>query len=488
MTVLAASPLWFTALPPLQDYAYHLAQVEILEADAAAFPAFERDLGFRPYAAFYALTSALSGVLPVETAGRLVVTLYFVLLAGVLAAWAVEARRPLWPGLALLPFAAIQPTYVLGFLNYQLAMPFLLGGLWVWPRFARRPSVATASVLAACIVGLFTTHPFSYLVFLGFAGLRLVWEADLRARVAGWGAWTLATAIFAAWFLAADGGQGASGPEGVQWLGVAESLRILALPFLGMHADRIDPVVATLWWVWFTGLAWLWWRAPERVSDEARYFALACAIATLATLVFPFRMGHYSYINARMPGVAMLCLAMAIAPLRVPRPWAAAHVLLLCAALGVAVAQQRRVGEAMDEVLPLLEQVPRDAALLPLVFDPYSDELDPRLFAPFLHIHHAVHVLQGGGVTPYFFPHPLAPVRYAEGQPPLAPPQYRPGRFELARHAGYDHWLLRSPPPRAWSALSRSGTEIARSGDWVLLRREPSAAPAEQSPTPPSGS
>jgi hypothetical protein len=207
----------------------------------------------------------------------------------------------------------------------------------------------------------------------------------------------------------------------------------------------------------------------------------ACLVVAFAA---PFRMGDYSYINARVPEIAFLCLGMAAGSVRFDGAVRIAWGAGIAAAIVLSGIQQHRVARELAEVAPLLERVPAGSSLLPLVFDDDSPELEPSAFDPHLHVHHYFHVRRGGGVTPYFFPHPLVPVQYREGSPPLAPPLFQPRAYHAGRHAGYDYLLARGAPPRFVRRVERSADEVAQSGRWRLFVRRDAASADELEEAP----
>jgi len=373
-------------------------------------------------------------------------------------------------------------SYHLGFVNYLWSLPLLGLALEDLSRFAEADARAGARLavwLAVWLGGLYLSHPFTFLGFLGLGALRLLFSAP-GARVRGALLLTLSGLVFGLWFALADGGRGATGPEGIVWLPVAKSFLLLTLPLGGMYGGG-EPAWAPLF-VWLAIGAILLhaaWR-ERGSSPERRFWTLALFLLVVATFVAPFRAGHYSYINARLPDVSFLCLAIAAGTLRLPVASRVACTALVAGALVLSVLQQQRVAHELEEVAPLFEAIPRDAAVLPLVFDASSPELEPSVFDPHRHVHDMFHVRRGGGVTPYFFPHPLAPVRYRAGSPPAAPPQDRPAAYRFDRHGGYAYLLVRAAPPRVLRRLLAHSEQVAASGSWLLLRGRDRAATAGQ--------
>src|SRR3984893_1829586 len=172
--ILAAAllvPIWSVAFPPLLDYPNHLARSFVLAhlADPAfTFSRFYRaDWGAYPYLGMDAALAVLGRLFPIETAGRLFLSLCALALPA--AAWFFlrqanpgEDYTALW---ALL--IASNVFFLEGFLNFDLslAVGFLALGLWLrW--LAKLGVVRWIASLAA-----FTLLCFTHLLGFGIAGL-----------------------------------------------------------------------------------------------------------------------------------------------------------------------------------------------------------------------------------------------------------------------------------------------------------------------------
>jgi hypothetical protein len=489
VSLLAAMwlPIWVNEFPPLQDYPYHLAQVAVIvagsEAGAPYASHFTVDLAPRPYAAFYFVASVVARALPLEVAGRVALSVPGALWGCLLLGGLRRSNAPPWGALVLLPLS-VGLSYHLGFVTYLWSLPLLGLALEDQARLADGEPRSGAR-LALWIGALFLTHPFTFLAFLGLGALRLFCDAPLpggRRRVSI--ALGVAACGFALWFVTADAGRGAAGAQGISWLPIGKSFELATLPFVGMRGGG-----AVAWGplgVWLVVGAVLAFAAGSDRSDapRRRFWGLALVLSSVAIFAAPFRMGDYSYINARIPEITFLCVGMLAGGLRLGAVSRVVLVAGVAAAIALSGIQQRRVAQELVEVAPLFEWIPEGAALLPLVFDDDSPELEPGAFDPHLHVHHYFHVRRGGGVTPYFFPHPLVPVQYRENSPPPAPPLLRPAAYRFDRHGHYDFLLVRAAPPRVLRGLARGADEIAASGPWRLfqLRRAGSALELEETP------
>jgi uncharacterized membrane protein len=166
-------PLWIVAFPPMVDYPQQLALSAIVRwyADPARRFAETYQLAlWTPHSLFKLLTAGLAWVLPIQVAGKVVVSA--ALLGVGLAALALCRRtgRPGWYALLVLALTYNYAFYW-GFVDNLLAYPLALGLLAMADRildgpFGWRPWLALAG---ACIL-FYTVHLQLLLIFAGGVG------------------------------------------------------------------------------------------------------------------------------------------------------------------------------------------------------------------------------------------------------------------------------------------------------------------------------
>jgi hypothetical protein len=182
LAVLSAAllaPLLITDVPPVLDYPNHLARLVLLAAgahDNVLGPIFTPAWTIIPDLAGDVIGQLLLHILPVHTAGRcLLAGILLLNLAGVLALHrAYFGRRSFWPlGSG---YVAYNCTFLLGFLNWQIAsgMAMLFAAGWLTWR-ERRPAATIISGMAAAVL-LFFCH----LMGLVFFAVLIV-SAEARA-------------------------------------------------------------------------------------------------------------------------------------------------------------------------------------------------------------------------------------------------------------------------------------------------------------------
>jgi hypothetical protein len=175
---------WVCRFPPCIDYPQHLAlgaaMGRMLDPDAPEHELLRFNL-LTYNGGFHVLVALLSRLMPVEAAGKLLLSAIPVAhaLAGIgLMRW---FERPTWFALFLLPFSY---SHVVGwgFVNYALAAPTALGALVLWLHYqdgARRFGVAAA----ALGMGVAYTHVFATLCLTVCAVLAFLFSSATPRRL-----------------------------------------------------------------------------------------------------------------------------------------------------------------------------------------------------------------------------------------------------------------------------------------------------------------
>ena len=480
--LLALWPIWSQRFPPMQDYPQHLLQAQMLRVHDN--PAFDYNQNFtfhlRPYyAAFTLATLLFSTVAPIEVAGKLALSLYPILIAAVVFRLGRRrgARGAPWGALLFFPMAFNQ-QYFLGNVNYLLSLPLLIlalmdfedllaGPLRVWP--VLRQFLWQAA--------LFVAHPFT---FLAYVCLALVVAVAARDKLPGWARKALlmmagAFLLFAAAWIQSIAASVPKVPAAgeIEWLSLKWTWAFFALMFNGMQWSRgAQPVPLVLW----AGVFTIALIAAIACWKERRAFLLCRAVALvpviMALCILPTRIGTFTFVNLRVAAIVCFLLALTAADLEF-RGWLRyALVALLALTMADSIVRQARISEEVVQIVPVIERIPPNSRILPLVFDPSSMELDPIFFEAHLHDHDYYHLLVGGGFNPYFFPAPVLPVHYRKGAERPAPGEDNPWGFSWKEHASdYQYFLARGAPESFRSYIASRCDQVAASGPWALYER-----------------
>lgn len=164
-------PLWTVPFPPMLDYPQQLAVAAIVRwigDPARGFSeAYELALG-RPQGLFEMVTAGLAYLMPLDVAGKLVLSLS---LAGVLAAAAALCRRtgrPAWYALLALA-VTYNHTFYWGFVDSLIAYPLFLGAVVLADRLLDGPFGLRSWLLLAGSVAIFYTVHLQMLFLLAGA-------------------------------------------------------------------------------------------------------------------------------------------------------------------------------------------------------------------------------------------------------------------------------------------------------------------------------
>ncbi|MBI3557255.1 MAG: hypothetical protein HY074_13410 [Deltaproteobacteria bacterium] len=479
-TLAALWPIWSDRFLAMQDYPLHLLQTQMIQfRNDPAFDYsrnFELVLSAGPYMTFYALTLAFGLLFPIEVAGKLSVSVYVLLVAGLVLAIS-RYRRTDFPSWGLLVFFPLifNQQFFLGNVNFLYSMPLLLLALLDLERAHKGPWSAVR--MLGWQLSLFFTHPFTFLLYVAMGAFLLLWDMRLKSRPAAHWRLVLLTAagcLQACWLLFERQASQAEGAIAAapKWVPLKSSLNYLGFMFNSGGFSRLA-VIPWLAVLAVVALA-LWQERKSRARHSLRYLWLAAACA-LAVFVFPFRLYDYTFINLRMAALAYFFVALFLGGVRFSPVAVAVLVLSLAWCMFGLIAKQHRISVEIAEVLPVVEVIPRNSTLLPLVFDRSSPEFAGTTFDPHLHDHNYYHLVVGGGFNPYLFQTHLNPVRYKPQARRPAPAQYQPFLFRYEQHgAPYQYYLVRGGRPADEAYFSRFSTVIKKSGRWALYRQRAS--------------
>ncbi len=385
-------PYLFVHEPPLLDYPNHLARTFVLSHlhdPAFHFAEYYRaDWKPYPYVLWDLLVVAGQCVMPVESAGKLVVMLATVLLP-VSVAWFLWQANRSEIKLALLACALSYYTLFLwGFTAYHLSVSlcFFMAGTWLWYR--ERPSLARAAVF---VVISFLTY-FAHL--LGFASAAFILVLYELTRW-DW-RWWLRLACFLAppslLFLWAR--PGLSERSSLEWRPFAEKLTAVRNTATQGYDVQLDQI-----FLWGLVLCLLVAVVRNReLKVNWRWLAITAGFFAIY-LLLPYGWGSSFDIDVRL--VPPLCL-LTLAVLRVGRR--ANWIAVLAVALTVLRVYNITTGfqdetqrnAAMNRGI---EQIARNAAIFPLV-DTCKDE-DPL---DFYYVHYWAYAVERRGArSPYLF-------------------------------------------------------------------------------------
>jgi hypothetical protein len=465
LAAMLLAPIWLASFPPLLDYPNHLARAFVLahlDDSHFSFQQFYRaDWGAYPYLGMDASLAVLGRLFPIETAGRVFLSLCALALPA--AAWfflrqvqsGAEAAS-LWSLLI-----AYNVFFLEGFLNFDLSLAVGFLALGFWLRWLAKPGARRwiAALLA------FTALYFTHLLGFGIAGLIVVVYLVLSRRLLHDWLWSGALALPGLAFYLHSSRVG---------------LKAGKIVFHGWE-DKLDSLGMILhgYWPWLDWIslaalaAWFlaaWWRNSEFRWDR-KWIAIAAFLFVLFWVI-PWMWGEGSDLDIRvLPFLFVTILASARMGRRAKM--LIAIPLLLFAARTVSVMQHFK--QAQPELAGLarsFDAVPRGALVLPIV---EGDE-DP-IQRPFTHFW-AYGVIRRGWFSPYLMDAPgETPMRIIHGS-------YTPDGFWNLVYDEVPDWrqvrndydyVWAYDVPRFSAPLAEIGEQIYSSGALEVYRiRKPS--------------
>jgi hypothetical protein len=385
---MLVAPIWSVTFPPLLDYPNHLARSFVLahlHDPAFTFSQFYRaDWGAYPYLGMDASMAVLGRLFPVETAGRLFLSLCVLALPA--AAWFFlrqvnpgEDTTALWTLLV-----ASNVFFLEGFLNFDLsiAVGFLALGLWL--RWLAKQSIAR--YIAAIVA--FTALYFTHLLGFGIAGLIVAaYLAFDRRPIRDW-IWSGALALpgLALYLRFSRVGLAVNN---VVFHGFGDKLDSLGMILHG-YSPALDWISLVAIGVWFLAA---WWRNPE-FRWNRRWLGIAAFLFALFWAI-PWMWGEGSDLDIRVLPT-LLVVIFATARVGTRARWLAMIPLLLFMARTATISQHFAAAQLdLAGLARSFEYVPRGALVLPIV----EGDQDP-IERPFTHFW-GYGVIRRGWFSPY---------------------------------------------------------------------------------------
>lgn len=476
LTLCCLWPVWTLDFPALQDYPQHLFLAHVNATYTN--PAYNwqeyylADLRFGPYAFFYLLVVGLDRLLPVTSAGKLYLSLVILAYSGLAVALGRRGRTepPPWASLLLFPLIFHQ-MYFMGFTNFLLSVPLLALAVLDHQRLACGPPTALALFRQAVfILLLWTCHPYTVLVYICLTGANALLPEINAPRCSAAFVPPLATAaLFLTWYVAVLPGN--QGKMPLLWWPWQETLRYYLLMFTGMRwtAGIHWPTLA----LWGAALALVLAGAVQSCRERVifpRRTALVWALVTGGFMTLPFWAGQYSYFNLRLAPISYLFAAILAGYCTISRRAGLCLTALAALLIAQSAIMQAAISQETAAIIPLLQQMPPNATLLPMTFQTASAVLDDHFF-PEAHSHDYFyyHLLRGGGASPNLFPSPMLPVRL---RPDVNLPKATHD-FSWPEHgAHYDYILTRGAPAAFTPFLTRYAPLVSQSGAWLLFKNE----------------
>lgn len=315
LTLLAALPFWLTRLLPMQDYPHTLglarAYLDYRDPASPFFGTYTTGFALSPLVLLFLVLRAIAAVSDLETAGRVVWTLYAVALPVTSVYLLRVLGRDPWAVLLVYPLV-ISYWVIGGFFAFATGAPLLVLGLAWAVRWFEAPSWRRGAALATlgCALHLWHSLVFAQLLFdVGVLWLLFRFD-DVRARGRALLPLLPSLGFFAAWMLATVHGR-APGTRAAGWP-----------PFLDNAShffDYIGPIIpgaagAVALFALLVGAGALGSGAARPPAGSFRVqnpFGWLALLAALSYLCFPVNCFGVEGINNRQPWLAVLLFVFA---------------------------------------------------------------------------------------------------------------------------------------------------------------------------------
>lgn len=464
--------VWSFRFPPMQDYPTHLMIAKVLATSGLDSYNWEQhflidhDLG--PYRLSYFLIAFLHQFLNIETSGKILLSIYFLLIAQFTysqsRARMKEGYLP-WVLLLLFPLAFHQ-AYYFGFINYLLSLPVLL---WALSDFivlieGKRGWRRLEPQLYAPVL-LFLLHPYSLLIYIVLTAtstvLVRIHSKTIPKSVILPIAWLLA---FATWFLLTGFGDSKelTLSSGYSYSGALANAYYFLLPFSGYQETLIDGWVSYLAWVIIITTLIL-----NRGESGHRHVKHYLVLLALGYLLLPFHILGYAYFNLRLAAPLYLFLVLFLAQKELQKHHIAPFLLAVIALYVDIYHTHQKVSSEIEEATTVLSHIPKNSNIVPVYYKTASSGLNKNIFYQFhAHTHDYYHTLVGGGISPGMFYNEMLPVKYrsditiAEIRKPVTP------NSDLeALSPYYDYAFVRMP---AQEDIAPSWRLVLKKEQWLL--------------------
>ena len=497
----AVVPFWASGLLPFMDLPQHLATVRVLHSyNDPTFGVshyFGIELGRTQYLAWYFLVDWLTYLMPLESAARLVFSLYAVGLPLSVASLVRAHGRDPRVALLSVPFV-FNPFLFMGFANYVTALPLMFWGLSLLQQTLDQTSWRKVGLLAFVVTLLFYDHAQAFVLYCALAGVTVLlgarglhprhwWRQSLHLAPATlamlwWVQRSLILASAEEWHKGMGGRNVA--PADVRWKPLLERFTSFPEFLLDVYPDEADERVL-LGFIVLLGLAWLLGQPilalpGQRWRDTLRRRVPEALLVTgfLVYIASPISYKWIWPISDRLvPAVALLAIP---AFARGSMPWRTWTLVLPATVLAIATSHLHatRARAFTDEAGPIREvvaQAERGKRLMALIYQPGSAVMK---WPAFLHFGQ-YYVIDRGGMANFSFANfPQSPVLFPEQDgPPKVPPRFEwtPEVFTMKDQGyWYDYFLVRdaSGNRRPFGADQARVELVDKRGPWALYKRK----------------
>lgn len=469
-------PLWIVRYPPLLDYPNHLASSFVLahlhDPGFHFADQYRADWSFSPFLAADAVLVGLQRLVPVEWAGRILLSIC--VLAMPLSVWFFARQmQAQYEVTVLWAFVLTYNLFFLvGFVQYCLGIAGCFAVLGLWWRYLDRPSLLRGVGLLVAVMTLYSVHLFGFAVAAVAAGVYALAKRLSFARLCV--AWLV---FVPGVLLVLSAGAGTRGADTIVYGSMLRKLEWVPA-LLAVHPRPAEPANLVVFALFALAVVVPIWRNPHLRWNGAWGLTAAALFALYLGLPggYVFR-GNFLIVDSRFLPFVLILIAAAVDTGRRGR-WFAAVALLIFAVrmvtlTGSFLAEQPR----LDRLARAIGVVPANVRLLP-IWRSEPGRFNAQLFRP----NHfwGYGVIRRRWVSPHLFSSGVHALRPAHGEPyppagDVAFPEEDEVDWERVRKT-YDYiWAYRLPRlSRRLGAIA----EMVFTGDGLEVYRVKSGSAA----------
>ncbi|HEX3126028.1 MAG TPA: hypothetical protein VH394_01750 [Thermoanaerobaculia bacterium] len=496
VSVLWIAPLWVIRYLPMVDYPQQLAVASILryygDPSRNLQEAYQLAL-LRPQGLFEMIVAGLAWVMPIETAGKIVIALSLALVVPATVALCRRTGRPDWYALFALA-VTYNHAFYWGFADNLLAYPLVLAGGALADRLLdRRFGLREWLLVAGCGLLFYTIHLQFLLIYVGLVGwLVLARRPGLRDLIVRLSALVPGLALGAgvlAWAHlhhaeVMTGYQDRLQASQSYYETLSVKTGKIPADLFGTYEGGEHYMLFAVLLLAVLALAVPFPRRPNADWREGLLFRSRFLIPALGLLVLFFMLPEFAsgyFVSERLISLIFMLLVPCLPVPGVSR-WRAVALLLgglLVLQLGQTFASFIRFGFESAGLRELLESAEPGQPLAGLMYQKAAVDWE----SPPVMIHFPAYyqVEKGGRIQFSFVQFFNSPVRYRPGRnwedKLLAEwDEWSPQKFSYPRHGRYfRYFLVRGGPENLAAAFGPYLAElrVRSAGRWYLVERLP---------------
>jgi len=503
--LISLAPLWYVRILPMQDMWQHLALVDVIhnyDAPGSVYPEyFLLPSAPGPNLAYYYMTHWLGYLFPLETANKVVLSLYVVAFPLSFLYLMRSFNRSRWISFFSFPLI-YNAMFAYGFVAFLLGMPLFMAGVGLFRRFvtgpANSPFCRSGFLVSATLLLAFFTHAHIFLLLVLMC--IVLWALHRPANpwlmlLRTWPA-IPSLVFFVPWFIV-NFVQRAPSTSGRTFGSLADLFGptyyrpgYVLGNFFHYVSDYFrtdtDDVLFLAMILVFVVLLMLR-RAPDIPRGARRKLAvfdmeILTLVLALSLLAVPEHIESQSIVSLRHVVFTLMFLFGWVGFKGALRRVTVPAVVVLCL-IHLATISNLMIGfekfeDELDDYPSLFERADGGKRMIKAL---HNQDSDVTAYGALWHIHF-FYMLERGGISDVqFAEYPHNPVQYRPGMvPPRTPVEFH--RSPAWRY--YDYVLVRkSSRPKTRPSDNRLDP-VSEVSDWILYRvaSEPLPRPPDKAP------